>query len=51
MNIFENHKIKNSLQIKSSCRFYVEINNKKELNDLYDFISNKKLPLFIIILK
>lgn len=48
MNIFENHNIKNSLQIKSSCRFYVEINNKNEFNDLYVFISNKKLPVFIL---
>ena len=48
MNIFENHKIENSLQIKSSCRFYVEINNKNEFNDLYVFISNKKLPVFIL---
>ena len=48
MNIFENNKIENSLQIKSSCRFYVEINNKNEFNDLYVFISNKKLPVFIL---
>ena len=48
MNIFENHNIKNSLQIKSSCRFYVEINNKNEFNDLHVFISNKKLPVFIL---
>ena len=48
MNIFENHKIKNSLQIKSSCKFYVEINNKNEFNDLHVFISNKKLPVFIL---
>ena len=48
MNIFENHKIKNSLQINSSCRFYIEINNKDEFNDLHVFISNKKLPVFIL---
>ena len=48
MNVFENHNIKNSLQIKSSCRFYIEINNKDEFNDLHVFISNKKLPVFIL---
>ena len=48
MNIFENHNIENSLQIKSSCRFYIEVSNKNEFNDLYVFISNKKLPVFIL---
>ena len=48
MNIFENHNIENSLQIKSSCRFYLEVSNKNEFNDLYVFISNKNLPVFIL---
>ena len=48
MTIFENHNIENSLQIKSSCRFYIEVSNKNEFNDLYVFISNKKLPVFIL---
>ena len=48
MNIFENHNIKNSLQIKASCRFYVEINNVNDFNDLYVFITNKQLPVFIL---
>ena len=48
MNIFENHNIKNSLQIKASCRFYVEITNENDFNDFYVFIRNKQLPVFIL---
>ena len=48
MNIIENYNIKNSLQIKSLCKFYVEISNKDEFNEFYVFISNKKLPVFIL---
>ena len=48
MKIYNNQSLENSLNIKSVSKFFIEINNQDDFNDLYDFIKKEKLPVLII---
>jgi len=48
MKIFENHLIQNSLKIKSTSRYYLEIDNLDDFKKLHDFISKKELPVIVL---
>ena len=48
MNILSNHNITNSLKINSKCRFFIEINEVTQFENLYKFINEQKLPVLVI---
>ncbi len=48
MNILSNHNISNSLKINSKCRFFIEINEVTQFENLYKFINQQKLPVLVI---
>ena len=48
MNILSNHNISNSLKINSKCRFFIEINEVTQFENLYKFINEQKLPVLVI---
>ena len=48
MNLFEDHKINNSLRINAQTRYFVEINNIDEFIDLKKLIDQKNLPVLVV---
>ena len=48
MNILSNHNISNSLKINSKCRFFIEINEVTQFENLYKFVNEQKLPVLVI---
>ena len=48
MNILSNHNISNSLKINSKCKFFIEINEVTQFENLYKFINEQKLPVLVI---
>ncbi|MFA6251481.1 MAG: FAD-binding protein [Candidatus Paceibacterota bacterium] len=50
MNVKEYVDIKNysTLKIGGQFRYFAEIDNKKELKDVYDFAEQKNIPVFIL---
>jgi UDP-N-acetylmuramate dehydrogenase len=48
MKIYNNQSLENSLNIKSVSKFFIEINNQDDFNDLYDFIKKENLPVLVI---
>ena len=48
MNLYEDHKINNSLRINAQTRYFVEINNIDEFIDLKKLIDKKNLPVLVI---
>ena len=48
MNILSNHNISNSLKINSKCRFFIEINEVKQFENLHKFINEQNLPVLVI---
>ena len=48
MNLYEDHKINNSLRINAQTRYFVEINNVDEFIDLKKLIDQKNLPVLVV---
>ena len=48
MNILSNHNISNSLKINSKCKFFIEINEVTQFENLYKFVNEQKLPVLVI---
>ena len=48
MNILSNHNISNSLKINSKCKFFIEINEVTQFEDLYKFVNEQKLPVLVL---
>ena len=48
MKIYNNFRIDNSLNIKSTSKIFVEINKENHFRDLYNLITNEKLPVLVI---
>tara|TARA_B100000945_G_C20395145_1_gene604430 strand:- start:545 stop:1546 length:1002 start_codon:yes stop_codon:yes gene_type:complete len=48
MNILSNHNISNSLKINSKCRFFIEINEVTQFENLCKFVNEQKLPVLVI---
>ena len=48
MNILSNHNITNSLKINSKCRFFIEIDNVRQFENLHKFINEQNLPVLVI---
>ena len=48
MNILSNHNISNSLKINSKCRFFIEINEVTQFENLYKFVNEQKLPVLVL---
>ena len=48
MKILENHSISNSLKIKSTSKYYIEIDCSNSFDELHQFLIKKDLPVLII---
>jgi len=48
MNILSNHNISNSLKINSKCKFFIEINEVTQFENLYKFVNEQKLPVLVL---
>ena len=48
MKIYNNFRIDNSLNIKSTSKIFVEINKENHFRDLYNLITKEKLPVLVI---
>ena len=48
MKIFKNYSIKNSLNIRSKAKYYVELYDKKDFNSFHLFAKKEKIPILII---
>ena len=48
MKIYNNFRIDNSLNIKSTSKIFVKINKENHFKDLYNFITKEKLPVLVI---
>ncbi len=48
MKIFKNYSIKNSLNIRSKAKYYVELYDKKDFNSFHLFVKKEKIPILII---
>ena len=48
MNLYEDHKINNSLRINAQTRYFVEIKNVDEFIDLKKLIDQKNLPVLVV---
>ena len=48
MNLYKDHKIINSLRINALTRYFVEVNNINEFNELKKLIDQIDLPVLIV---
>ena len=48
MNLYKDHKIINSLRINAFTRYYAEVNNINEFNELKKLIDQIDLPVLIV---
>ena len=46
MKIYNNQSLENSLNIKSVSKFFIEINNQDDFNDLYDYFSHEAWEVY-----
>ena len=48
MNLYKDHKITNSLRINAYTRYFAEVNNINEFNELKKLIDQIDLPVLIV---